>query len=156
MADTAVQTIADFISTNRITMTCKRTDSNPSMEPTSRGSMDHWKCTLQRPRNRQEVDTGKGIAVVFSGHLSMTLTFSMGYGHHGAEPDVASVLDCIASDAAGVANAQSFEDWCGDYGYDADSRKAEKTYKACEHQAARLQAFLGDLYNTLLWHTERE
>lgn len=61
-----------------------------------------------------------------------------------------------ASDAAGVENATSFEDWCEEYGYDTDSRCAERTFKACKHATERLKNFLGnDLYETLLWKIER-
>src|SRR4051812_7060666 len=58
----------------------------------------------------------------------LTTYFSQGYGISGA-PEVQDVLDCLASDAAGYEGARSFEEWCGDYGYDTDSRKAEQTYK---------------------------
>jgi hypothetical protein len=48
-------------------------------------------------------------------------------------------------------------DWAGEYGYDTDSRKAEKTFRACQRQRAKLFAFLGpELYQTLLWDTERD
>ena len=128
--------IAEFIKSNRIRMTAERTDSNPSMDDSA--NMDHWKCLLR------------------AGNSRMTVTFSMGFGHHGAEPKAEDVLDCLSSDAAGIENAQSFEDWCSEYGYDTDSRKAEKTFKTIEHQAKRLRNFLGDsAYETLLWNTER-
>jgi hypothetical protein len=88
--------------------------------------------------------------------VKMTVYFSKGTGHHGAEPTVEEVLDCLSSDAAGIENASNFEDWCSEYGYDTDSRSAEKTFKACEHSAKRLRNFLGDdLYDQLLWHTEK-
>ena len=127
--------IVSFIKTNHITMSAERTDSNPSM-PDSR-DMDHWKCVLRMDRKR------------------MTVSFSMGYGHHGTEPKVAGVLDCLSSDSASVDQGD-FEGWCSDLGYETDSRKAERIYKACEHQAKRLRNFLGDdLYGELLYHTER-
>ena len=130
-------TIAQFIKANRISMTAERTDSNPNMaDPVN---MDHWKCVVRMAGKR------------------MTVTFSQGYGHKGAEPELSNVLDCLASDAAEIDNNPSFDDWASEYGYDADSRKAEKTFKACEHEAKRLQNFLGDdLYQQLLWNTERE
>ena len=87
--------------------------------------------------------------------MRLTTYFSMGYGHHGAEPSAFEVLSCLASDAASIENARSFEDWAADLGWDADSRKAEKCFKACEHSAKRLKAFLGDdLYQTALYRTE--
>jgi hypothetical protein len=85
----------------------------------------------------------------------LTTYFSQGYGISG-EPQAADVLDCLASDAAGFENARSFEEWASEYGYDTDSRKAEKTYKVIEKQADKLKNFLGDdLYKELLWNTER-
>jgi hypothetical protein len=67
------------------------------------------------------------------------------------------VLDSLASDAAGYENSPDFGDWCGEYGYDEDSRKAERIFKDVERQSAKLKKFLGDdLYETLLWDTERE
>lgn len=45
--------------------------------------------------------------------------------------DVADPLHCILMDARG--SDQPFEDWCADYGYDDDSRKAEAIWKQCRH-----------------------
>ena len=42
--------------------------------------------------------------------------------------DVLSGLDGHMSD--------TFEDWCADFGFDEDSRSAEKTYEACKEQYA--------------------
>jgi len=79
----------------------------------------------------------------------MTVPFSMGDGYNGAKPTVDTVLDCLASDASGAD--ETFEYWCGNFGYDTDSRRAEKTYKAVQRQTAKLRAFLGeDLYMGLL------
>ena len=140
--DTVVK-ISDFVAGNRISMTAEWTDRNPNMPDSN---MDHWKCLLRR--------IGKGSG---DRGARMTVYFSQGYGHNGKEPKVASVLDCLASDASSIENARGFEDWASDFGYDTDSRKAEKTYRTCEHQAKRLRSFLGDdLYDQLLWHTERE
>lgn len=132
---TETMKLADFIALNGLTMTSKRTERNVNMN----ADMDHWKVTIRHLKSR------------------MTITFSQGYGHHGAEPQLADVLDCLASDASGVENARSFEEWCSEYGFDADSRKAMSTYKACEREVARLKALLGDeLYRQLLYGVERE
>ncbi len=129
--------IAEFIRSAGITLRAERTDHNSSMADSR--DMDHWRVTLRAGRSR------------------MTLTFSKGYGHNGAEPTTAEVLDCLASDAATWENAQTFEDWCSEFGFDTDSRKAERIFKTVERQAARLKALLGEsAYDTLLWHTERE
>lgn len=71
-------------------------------------------------------------------------------------PGILAVLDCLASDSATVENARSFEEWCGDLGYDTDSRRAERTWKACVSTARRLKQFLGDdLFRELLQEVER-
>jgi hypothetical protein len=128
-------TINEFIADRKITMFAARTDSNPNMDGGE--NMDHWRCVLRFGKRR------------------MTVLFSMGVGHNGKEPTAADVLDCLASDAAGIVNARSFEDWCRDYGYDSDSRKAERTFKVCEREAEKLRRFLGDADRETLMFTER-
>lgn len=134
---TDTTTILDFIRSIRASMTAERVDQNPTMADSA--NMDHWRCVLKAGRSR------------------MTVYFSQGYGHNGKEPRLSAVLSCLADDAAGIANTPDFEDWCSDYGYDTDSRKAEKTFEACEREAERLRKFLGDsAYETLLWNVTRD
>lgn len=129
-------TIDEIITTSGITMTATQWHENPHIDDNQK--MDHWRCILRHGRRR------------------MTVYFSKGIGHKGTEPTIAEVLDCLASDASTVDNAQGFEDWASDLGYDPDSRKAERTFKAVQRQSDRLRDFLGDsLYRTLLWETER-
>lgn len=151
--------IEQFIKDNRISMTAERVDKNPNMDDSR--DMDHWKCLFSRRTDdlREGYDTWHGYKGRLGDHQyhakRMTTYFSQGYGHNGVEPKAADVLDCLASDASSVENT-SFEDWCDEMGWDSDSRKAERTYKACQHGAKRLKAFLGDdLYQTLLYGTER-
>ena len=132
-----MQTIQSIIERRAITMRALPTNSNPNMDTDGR-VMDHWACRLRN-------DAG----------AEMRVTFSMGTGLGGRAPKVEDVLDCLASDAAGIANAQGFCDWCSEYGYDADSRKAKKTYDACCRGRDRLQAFMGADYKGLLFETER-
>ena len=134
--DRDMQTLDSIIRELGITATAEWTDRNPNMDVED---MDHWKVTLRRKNPRRQ----------------MTVYFSMGYGHNGSEPTVEDVIDCLASDASGYDNARGFEDWAGDYGYDADSRKAERIYRAVERDAARLHRFLGVDYDRVLYDTER-
>lgn len=130
--------LREFIQAQKITAQAAAADTNPNMDQDNKDRMDHWRVVLQRPGKR------------------MTVYFSMGSGHHGKQPEAGDVLDCLASDASSVENAQSFEDWAGDYGYDTDSRKAHKTYTVCKRKAERLRKFLGEeSYKALLWNTER-
>jgi hypothetical protein len=145
MTDTVRQTITEFIAEHGIKMTANRAPSNPNFTDPLNG-MDHWKVVFTRPI----------VGLSRHGQVKLTTCFSMGYRHHGAKPEAKDVLDCLASNASSVDSAD-FEEWARDLGYDPDSRKAEKTYKACEHGASRLKTFLGEeLYQKLLYETERE
>jgi hypothetical protein len=75
---------------------------------------------------------------------TLTVPFYMGSAHT-EEPSAADVLMCLASDAR--CGEDSFEDFCSDLGYDQDSRKAEKTWRACKAIAPRLRRFLGDSFD---------
>lgn len=130
-------TIQAFIAAEQLEMTVSRTARNPHMIEQMPRNFD---CTIRQ--------VGRGNP------QSMRVHFSQGAAHTKA-PTLAEVLSCLASDASGIENACSFEDWAGDYGYDADSRKAEKTYHICQEQAEDLRNLLGhDAYETLLYHTE--
>ena len=92
--------------------------------------------------------------------LAFTLYFSQGSGHTKA-PTLCDVLSCMAADdAASYENAGSFEDWAQEYGWDTDSRKAEKVYRAVKRQAEQLKRVLGaDNYAYLIFdvmNAERE
>ena len=52
------------------------------------------------------------------------------------KPKAASVLHSLLMDTYAIDS--SFEDWCSDYGYDTDSIKALKTYKACRSIGERM------------------
>lgn len=47
-----------------------------------------------------------------------------------------SILSCIASD---YYCPETFEDFCTEFGYDTDSRRAEKTFHACLEQSRKLK-----------------
>ena len=51
-----------------------------------------------------------------------------------AKPSAYDVLTCLTKSDPG-----SFEDFCGDFGYDEDSRKAEKTYKAVREEFLNIE-----------------
>ena len=140
METETAKTMTEFLEEARITMSAKWADSNPNMDPDSARQMDHWRCIFRM------------------GNKQLTVSFSQGFGHNGKAPKAKDVLDCLGSDAASYENARGdFEQWASEFGYDTDSRKAEKTFKAVEKQSFKLKTFLGeDLYNELLWHTERE
>lgn len=83
-----------------------------------------WRVTLQRDHQKESFD------------------YFMGSAHTG-EPEISDVVYCILMDAQAL-NAQGFEDWAAELGYDTDSRKAEKTYQACLDNARKLQTLFPD------------
>lgn len=68
---------------------------------------------------------------------------------HTKEPDAPDCLSCLLSDSH--AGDQSFEEFCSDFGYDADSRKAEQTWKACQKATASMKRLLGSDYESFLY-----
>jgi hypothetical protein len=77
---------------------------------------------------------------------SLTTSFFQGSAHKTA-PSAADVLACLASDAR--SGEESFEDFCGSFGYDADSRKAHTTWKACAKMTKQLRRLLGDAFDAV-------
>lgn len=129
-------TLDDFIQEHKITMTTKKTFHNPYMDNSDH--MNHWIVTLKREDRTLKSYYSQGLGI-------KTL------------PTAKDVLDCLASDAAGYDNSRDFADWASEYGYDEDSRKAEKTYHVCAEEAKKLRHFLGEeAYQTLLWNMERQ
>jgi hypothetical protein len=59
------------------------------------------------------------------------------------KPELIDVLYSLVLDSD-VINHPSFEDWANEFGYDVDSRKAEKTYRECMQIALKLRAMLGN------------
>jgi len=119
--------IAHFIQVTRLTMKVERAASNPHLVSDDgwARTAHHWRCTIKRGARR------------------MVVPFSQGSAHTDA-PTLETVLDCLASDASGYLNADTFEAWAGELGYDTDSRKAEHTYRTIEVQTAQLGKLLGE------------
>ena len=135
----ATISLGQFIAEQQLVMSVVAVRRNPHM--TDSPLPRNFECTLYFE--------GRGQ------HEPLTVYFSQGSAHK-KPPTLAEVLDCLASDASGIENARSFEEWASEYGYETDSRKAERTYRTCEQQAMELERLLGrDAYQQLLWNTER-
>lgn len=62
------------------------------------------------------------------------------------EDELLNAFYCFVSDA--VSGNYSFNEFCGEFGYDEDSRKAEKTWKACKKSLEKLnKIYNGDVYD---------
>lgn len=60
------------------------------------------------------------------------------------KPELRDVLHALVNDSDVLDFAGSFEDWASNYGYDADSRKAERIYNECLKHALKMRAMFGD------------
>lgn len=67
------------------------------------------------------------------------------FGLPGRElkPDILRVMGCLVSDLD-VLDHPSFEEWANSFGYDTDSRKAERIYRVCLERAMRFRHAVGE------------
>jgi hypothetical protein len=99
-----------------------------------------WMCHIRR---------GKGESV------TQSLPYRLGLGHvvegravpgvkGSGKPKRPKMLDVLAGMSRDATSAEgSFADWCGDLGYDQDSRKALAIYLACQESGIQLRKLLG-------------
>lgn len=142
-----------------ITIKALPTHSNPCMDndiTASTDSMDHWSVQLLRP-----------------GYPTMTLIYSMGIGHRRipsqpekryplirtlhdedqaakfkpVKPKLIDVLYSLITDSSVIDS--TFEEWCGEFGYDTDSRKAERIFQICSDQSVLLKRLLGNNFESI-------
>ncbi len=100
---------------------------------------------------------GYTITLRYQGR-QFTTPFWTGSAH--AWPSTSDVVNCLISDCSMLAsygdNPPSFEEWAADYGYDSDSRSAEKTYRDVIAQGERVRRLLGDDYEVICAMDEDE
>ncbi len=98
----------------------------------------HYRCTFRMGRRQMTVPFSQGPALL-------------------SEPTAVDVLDCLISAASGYINASNFEDWASEYGYDSDSRTAERVFRTVSTHTGKLQRFIRDAqaFDDLLYKTER-
>lgn len=118
-------TFEDAAERYKITLTATRVDSRPDNLSEWGPDARHFRCRIRCDKR------------------SFGLYFTQGSAHT-ADPTISDVLYCLACDASGYDNYGNFEDWCGEYGYDPDSRKAERIYRAVKKQAEQLRRTVGD------------
>jgi hypothetical protein len=63
------------------------------------------------------------------------------------DQDLKGALECIVSDA--ISGSYTFEEFCSEFGYDEDSRTAERIHNACKDSLSKMECLgfsLDDLY----------
>lgn len=71
-------------------------------------------------------------------------------------PNAFDVMYNLCADACGLQNSSCFEEWAQEYGYDEDSREAERIYNAVKSQTKRLKNMLGDDFESVIYMDEDE
>ena len=99
---------------------------------------ENWNHHIVTVRNKE---TGKRTSFDFWASIANPVLET--------EYDIINAFYCFLSDA--VSGEESFEDFCADFGYDEDSRTAERTWKACKRAAAKFQRIAPneDLYDLI-------
>jgi len=67
--------------------------------------------------------------------------YTQGSGHKDP-PKAYEVLECLVMDAN---CPDTFDEWCSEYGYDTDSRKAYNIWQKCRETRKRLTHLLGSI-----------
>ena len=128
-------TAKEFCDKHGITCKCteipERTDSSEAWKGAT-----HWRVRIKTQGNRNPA-TGRTKL--------LTVQYSRGSAYTGEPPEVGDVLESLKMDASEFQGdtVPMFEEWARNYGYDTDSRKAERVYRACRSFTWRLRAFLG-------------
>lgn len=127
-------TIQEFAAKHGVKIDSTLVDSRPDGDTWIQGSA-HWKVVLTVRGKRMTVYYSQGPAVV-------------------EEPRTEDVLDSLATDASCAQG--TFEDFCSEFGYDTDSRKVERMFKACQKIKRDLERlFRSDRVEELIYQVER-
>ena len=98
---------------------------------------DNWKC-------------GRFVVTLTHRHTrkSMQLDYYLGEGHKlhkdSTQYKRPHILDVLSSIYLDNPRDMSFEEWCSEYGFDDDSRRAERTYNECLKQAKEFNSVFPD------------
>ena len=151
MTDTTPEQIAETLAADGWTMEATVTDPGKADHcingrTVESGKPSTHRVKLTRGQVTHEMDYHKGCGLrrnkVRRDHLGRTTKL------RETEPVPVTLDEAVWSlymDAQTVAHGQTFADFCADYGYDEDSRKAEATFNACRDQWAALVRLGGDL-----------
>lgn len=98
----------DFLASTKSTLSIKFLKHDFHFDD-DKETRDIYSCVLKRGKLSYKIKFGQSIAG----------------SERGEKPNAYDILSCLQKYDTG-----DFENFCGDFGYDTDSRKAEKTYKA--------------------------
>lgn len=113
----------------------------PSVFETDRWAYNSWRVVLR-------FDGRRMTTPFFTGWLALP-------------PEPCGVLETLAADAAMYeSTGGSVEEWAAEFGLVAETRAQERqqraTFRAVERETMKLRKFLGDDYETVLYHDDLE
>ena len=128
------QSALDFLAKHGITFRATLTKTQKAPKWADDGSAHglQYRVTLSR-----ETRPG-GVNAVHVSPLFFDFWDSVAAKEKGKTPSAYDVLACISGD---VHCPDDFADFCGEYGYEEDSRAAFATFKRCAALARKLRAF---------------
>lgn len=115
------QQAADFLVKHGIRFSAKLVNKKLQEWEGNERKSNHFVVTLENENRRVSFDFFDSVNNFNAGKTEL---------------DAYSVLACCSGD---YHCPETFEEFCSEFGYDADSRKAEKTFKACQKQSAKLK-----------------
>lgn len=133
-----MQTLEKFLAASDVSMRCREmtVHNERAFVVTEPWAAKHYACELHGSNSHRPIR-----AVI---------------GSDNGPPELVDVLDALAAEAAIAEEADGFEGWAAQMGFDPDSRRAERAYRAEVRQARLLRELLGEpRYRQLLWETER-
>lgn len=133
-----MQKLAKFLTDSELGMRCREVDRSAcrTLPVTSAWAAKQYRCELHGTNGDRPITT-----II---------------GSDNGPPELLEVVDEVAAEAAVVDATGCFEAWAAEMGFDSDSRRAERVYRAWRRKAIGLRKLLGDeQYQQLLWRTER-
>lgn len=111
---------------------------------------NHYKFTLTNGARSYTGDFWNSYADALKGGIKLAKLEDLGHifkyhemkateKSHAVKPSVYDVLTSLQSYVP-----ESFDDFCSNFGYDTDSRRAEATYQAVKEQVTALQTLFSD------------
>lgn len=114
--------------------------------PDDKHPRDVYEITLTRGRRSYKFEFGQSIAKSLSNPVDYVSNPKGGLGIKVKRipPTLYDVLSCLTK-----YNPYTFEDFCSEYGYDIDSRKAYKTFEAVREEWYNVEALFDDVLEEL-------
>lgn len=127
----------EFLKRNKLQMTITKVPYTPPMWESKECAGQRNKYCISIHRKLIEECQGSKPAK----RLVFDFWGSINDASKGKHPSPYTVLACISGD---VHCPDTFKEFCSDYGYDEDSRKAKKTFKLARTFAKKLRKFFNE------------